>query len=125
MRNPILFAGLLLLAGAVISAEVQIDDDFMRTVEDTNKSLASNIALQNAKDATLDAKELEKMFAQVEAFYVKKGDAPDGVELSHKSKELAVEITQLVAAKNFDTANERASALSRTCKTCHNFYKKD
>lgn len=125
MRKPILFAGLLLLAGAVISAEVKIDDDFMRTVEDTNKSLASNIALHDVKASTLDAKELETMFAQVEAFYVKKGDAQDGVDLSHKSKELAIEITQLVAAKDFDTANERASALSRTCKTCHNFYKKD
>ncbi|MBS1130989.1 MAG: hypothetical protein H6R16_1991 [Proteobacteria bacterium] len=115
---------LLLLAGSVISAQIEVDDDFMRTVEDTNKSLANNIALKNVAAGTGDAKELEAMFAMVEAFYAAKGDAHDAITITQKSKALSHEIGSLLNAKDFDNANLKATDLSRACKDCHNFYKK-
>ena len=96
----------------------------MQAIEDTNKSLASNVALKDAKGSTSDAKELSKMFAKVEIFFVKKGGADNAVELSKKSKDLSLEIIKAVAEKNFDAAGDAATNLSRTCRTCHTFYKK-
>lgn len=113
-----------LFSTSVFAALTKIEDDYMQNVEDTNKSLANNVALKDAKGATSDAKELAQMFAEVEDFYQRQGDAPDAVQLSKKSKDLSVEITKLVAAKDFDTAEQKAAEISRACKSCHNFYKK-
>ena len=125
MRKAIaVAAALLALAGSVRSAEDELDTDLMQSIEDSNKSLASNIGIKDGKGATTDAKDLTEMFAKVEAFYVKKGDAADAVDLSKKSLDLSGQILKQIAAKDFDTATDTATTLSRTCKTCHNFYKK-
>jgi len=125
MRKAIaVAAALLALAGSVRSAEDELDTDLMQSIEDSNKSLASNIGIKDGKGASTDAKDLTEMFAKVEAFYVKKGDAADAVDLSKKSLDLSGQILKQIAAKDFDTATDTATTLSRTCKTCHNFYKK-
>jgi cytochrome c556 len=125
MRKFIMLgATLLVLAGNVISAQTDIDDDFMRTVEDSNKSLANHIAVKDTKGVSGDTKELSEMFAQVEAFYATKGDAQDALDITKKSRQLIAEIDKSVASKDFDSANVKASDLSRACKSCHNFYKK-
>ena len=118
------FAVLAVLTGAVCAAQEELDVDLMQGIEDTNKSLASNIATRDARTASAEAKELTEAFAKVESFYVGKGDAPDAVELARKSKALTGEIARLVEAGNFEAATNAATDLSRTCKTCHNFYKK-
>lgn len=117
-------AALVLMTGAVQSAEEEIDTDLMQTIEDTNKSLASNIATMDPRGSLADAAELHAMFQKVDAFYVHKGDAADAVELARKSLNLAQRIQELVKARDFRTATDVATDLSRTCKTCHNFYKK-
>jgi len=96
----------------------------MHSIEDNNKSLASNIAIKAAKEASSDARELNEMFAAVEAFYARKGDAPDAVELAKKSRALSAQILESVSASDFGAATDSATTLSRTCKTCHNYYKK-
>jgi len=120
----VLGATLLAVAGSVISAQVEIDDDFMRSVEDSNKSLANHIAVKDTKGVSVDTKELSEMFAQVETFYATKGDAQDALDITKKSRQLITEIDKSVAGKDFDNANVKASDLSRACKSCHNFYKK-
>lgn len=114
----------LVLIGSVKSAQIELDSDLMQTIEDTNKSLSSNIAIGDIKLGTTDAKELIDLFSKVEVYFVQKGDAPDAVDLTKKSKELAVEITQSLGKKDLASAMDQATTLSRTCKTCHNFYKK-
>jgi len=128
MRKATAAIGTLLalsvLAGGVRSAQDELDTDLMHSIEDTNKSLASNIAVKETKGASSDAKDLSEMFAQVEAYYTKKGDAADAVELAKKSRELSARILQSVGASDFGAATDSATTLSRTCKTCHSFYKK-
>lgn len=119
-----LAASLVLIGGVVRAADGELDMDLMQTIEDTNKSLSSNIATQNAQGSTADAKELQELFGKVEAHFVSKGGADDAVDLSRKSKELAESIVKSVAAKDFNTATDSATTLSRTCRTCHTFYKK-
>jgi hypothetical protein len=125
MRKLIIAAAILsALIGVVRAADAELDMDLMQTIEDTNKSLSSNIAIQNAPASTADAKELEALFTKVESHFVAKGDAADAVDLSRKSKDLAGSIIKSVAAKDFGTASDAATDLSRACRTCHTFYKK-
>jgi hypothetical protein len=118
------FGILLMLTGSVWSAQSEIDTDLMQTIEDLNKSLSSNLAIKDTKAATADTRELEELFVKVEAFYAAQGDAADAVTLSTKSKDLAQGIAKSITMKDFDAATNAATTLSRTCKTCHNFYKK-
>jgi len=123
-KLTIVLIGLALIGGVVRAADGDLDMDLMQTIEDTNKSMASNIATQNAPGSTADAKELQELFGKVEAHFVNKGDAADAVDLSRKSKDLAGSIIKSVADKDFSTASDSATTLSRTCRTCHTFYKK-
>lgn len=126
MRKLIMFLAIsAVLASQVSSAEADLDVDLMQAIEDANKSLSSNVALKNNKAATADAKELTQMFEKVEAFFVQKGGAENAVDLAKQSKGLAIEIVNSVAANNFEAATNSATTLSRTCRTCHTFYKKE
>jgi cytochrome c556 len=121
-----LFSRLLLtgvLAGSVFAAHGAVDDDFMRSVEDTFKEADAAIGIKDAKTAKANALELEKMFQEVVQHYASKGDAEDGVKLSRKSIELSVSIEKKVSANDFDGAAMASAELGRTCKSCHNIYK--
>ncbi len=99
--------------------------DLMQNMEDVNKSLSSNLSLREAKGALADATELDGLFTQVEMHFVARGDAANAVELSRKSRSLAQQIVKAVSAGNFEHAADAATELSRTCRTCHTFYKKE
>ena len=116
---------LMALCGAVWSADKELDADLMRDIEDLNKSLSSNIALHDGKGSTSDAKELFDRFATVEAHFVERGDAENAVDLSRKTRALAQQIMKQVQANDYTAATDTATDLSRTCKTCHTFYKKE
>ena len=119
-------AAWLLLAATpmVLGAQDELDTDLMQSIEDTNKSLASHIALQQGDGARADAQELTAMFAKVEAFYAGKPEAADAVNLAQQSQALGAEILKHLGARDYAAATASATTLSRTCKTCHNFYKK-
>ena len=119
------YSSLLLLAGSVYAADCAVDEDFMQIMKDRQKSLASNISLGDAKAATEDVKQLEEMFVDVETFYAHKGNAADAVNWSRESKSLISVIQRYVAARDFDTASQTSVKLAKTCKTCHEVYKKD
>jgi len=126
MRKVFLLLALSLAVSAgVRSAENELSTDLMQNIEDTNKSLSSNIALNNKQAAIADAKELTQMFSEVETFFEHKGDAANAVELARQSKALSSDIIGYVAANNFESATTAATTLSRTCRTCHTFYKKE
>lgn len=126
MRKLIVLIGLSALLSAGIHAEEEgLDQDLMQNIEDVNKSLSSNIALQRVDPSLEDAKQLNSMFEIVEAHFIKKGDAANAVDLSKKSKDLSQDIIKLVNAKDFENATNSATELSRTCKSCHTFYKKE
>lgn len=116
---------LAVLAGGAGSAPSELSVDTMQAIEDLNRSLASRIALRDAGGSTSDARELDALFAEVEAHFVARGDAENAVSLSRKTRTLALQIVRLVEARDFGAATDAATDLARTCKTCHNFYKKE
>lgn len=120
----VLMAAMAVATSTVRSAQAELDPDLMLAIEDLNKSLSSNIALKDAKASTADAKELEALFGKVEGFFAEKGEAPDAVDLSKKSRTLSNTIVKSVESGNFEAATDAATDLSRTCRACHTFYKK-
>lgn len=125
MRKVILIVAASVFVSASVRSAEEMGMDLMQNIEDTNKSLSSNIALSNKAGATSDAKELTQMFAQVETYFNHKGDAANAVDLAKQSKDLSNQIVGFVGANNFESATTAATTLSRTCRTCHTFYKKE
>jgi hypothetical protein len=125
MRKLLVLVYFSTIFSTAVFAEEEMEMDLMQNIEDVNKSLASNIALQRVDPSLEDANQLTSMFEVVEAHFVKKGDAENAVDLSKKSKQLSQDIAKLVTEKNFDTATNLATDLSRACKSCHTFYKKE
>jgi Cu/Ag efflux pump CusA len=125
MRKVILIVAASVFVSASVRSAEEMGMDLMQNIEDTNKSLSSNIALSNKAGATNDAKELTQMFAEVETYFNHKGDAANAVDLAKQSKDLSNQIVGFVAANNFESATTAATTLSRTCRTCHTFYKKE
>ena len=124
-RKLIAFGAMLFVSAGFALAAVELDTDLMQNIDDTNKSLASNIALKDGKAAIADAKSMNDMFGTVETYFVQKGDAANAVELTKQSRELTLTIVNAVTANNYDAATDAATTLSRTCKKCHTFYKKE
>jgi hypothetical protein len=115
----------LALTTAVGAIDEEMDEDLMQSIEDTNKSLSSDLALKDDKAVASDAKDLAQMFSKVEVYFAHRGNADDAVDLARKSEQLTSDILKSVAAEDFDTAMDTSTTLSRTCKTCHRSYKKD
>lgn len=111
------------LGCGVVSAQGAVDEDFMRYVEDIYKSADSNVSLKDVPAASKDAQELRELFKEVEAHYVLKGNAEDGVKLSKQSVELSETLLKTLAAKDFNGAVLASQDIGRTCKSCHNIYK--
>ena len=121
----VVYGVLVAMAGSVLAAQITLDEDYMQVMEDRQKSLTNNVALQNAKGANEDLKELGEMFAEVESYYIQKGNAADAVAWAKESEDDAVAITNYVAAKDFDNASLTSVKMAKTCKECHRVYKKD
>ena len=113
----------VLIATTVVAAQAQLTADDMRDAEETLHNLDSRISLQDKK-ALDDARELARYFQQVEGHFSTKADAARGVEFSRKSQAHANAIVATVEAGNYDAAMDHLSDLTRSCKTCHEVYKK-
>ena len=126
MRKPIIFVlAQLALLGTVASAPIDVDADLMRGIDDSAKSLDSNVAQKDAKAAAADAKSLVETFAHIESHYGEKPETADAVGFAHHTQELAAQALKAVEAQDFDAAGDAVAQLTRSCKTCHEVYKKD
>ncbi len=127
MRAKFLAAGALaaLLAGIAVGAGVDVDGELMRGVDDTAKSLDSNVGMKDAKAAAADARSLVETFARVESHYGEKPETADAVAFAHKTQAYAAQALKAVEANDFDAAGDAVANLTRSCKSCHEVYKKD
>ncbi|MEY4593554.1 MAG: hypothetical protein RIR18_2449 [Pseudomonadota bacterium] len=127
MKNKftLVLVSLVFVTGVAFSAQIEMDQDLMQNIEDTTKSLTSNIAMKDIKTAVSEVQELEEMFTKVEDFYKSQADKEEAVQMTAKSLQLIVGLRKDLHSKNFDHANELATSLTRLCKTCHNVFKKD
>ena len=89
---------------------VTIDADLMRGIDDTAKSLDSNVAQKDAKAAAADARSLVDTFARIESHYGEKPETADAVGFAHHTQEFAAQTLKAVEAQDFD-AKMRSSGL--------------
>lgn len=115
----------LLVSYPAFAEEAEMDMDLMQTIEDTNDSLSSNVALEDAEASLADAQTMQELFITVEDFFKQQPDSAEALELTIKSKHLLGDIVQQVSSGDFESAANSATDLARACKTCHNFYKED
>ena len=115
----------LAMAGSALCATFDVDGDLMRGIDDTAKSLDSNVAQKDAKAAAADAKSLVETFAHIESHYGEKPETADAVGFAHHTQDLAAQALKAIEAQDFDAANEAVAQLTRSCKACHEVYKKD
>jgi hypothetical protein len=125
MRRLLIAAVPLMLAAGALCAPFDIDGDLMRGIDDTAKSLDSNVAQKDAKAAAADARSLVDTFAQVESHYAQKPETADAVGFAHHTQELAAQALKAIEASDFDAAGDAVAHLTRSCKNCHEVYKKD
>ena len=115
-----------LLGTALCAAEaVDVDGDLMRGIDDTAKSLDSEVAQKDTKAALADARTLVDTFSRIESHYGRKPDTADAVGFAHQTQELAAQALKAIEAQDFDAAGEAVNQLTRSCKKCHDVYKKD
>ena len=115
-----------LLGTALCAAEaIAVDGDLMRGIDDTAKSLDSEVAQKDAKAALADARSLVETFARIESHYGQKPETADAVGFAHKTQALAAQALKAIEAQDFDAAGDAVNQLTRSCKTCHEVYKKD
>lgn len=112
-----------LQAGPVFCDEDDIDTDLMQSIDDTTKSVTSNIDLRKKQAADEDALALKKMLGQVQLFYETRHDKPDAIEFARTSLDIANRLQKLLNDKDFDGAARAANELSRSCRSCHDVYK--
>ncbi len=115
----------LAVATNALCAGFDVDGDLMRGIDDTAKDLDSNVAQKDAKAAAADARSLVETFSHIEAHYGEKPETADAVGFAHHTQELAAQALKAIEANDFDAANTAVEQLTRSCKTCHEVYKKD
>jgi hypothetical protein len=113
------------LAASALCAGIDVDGDLMRGIDDTAKSLDSNVAQKDGPAATADARSLVETFARIESHYGEKPETADAVGFAHHTGALAQQALKAIEAKDFDAASNAVNDLTRSCKTCHEVYKKD
>lgn len=123
MRRVMAGAMLMALVVATPAAAPVLDEELMPTIEAVSESLASSIGLQDVAAASTDAKDLDALFAEVEAHFRQQGGAEDAVGYARQSRELAATVLKALDDGKFDDAANAASGISRTCKSCHRKYK--
>jgi putative heme degradation protein len=112
----------LALAAGVLAAAFEVSDDDMRDIEDTFKSLDSNVTLKDKKAAS-EAQELVAYFQKVEGFYAQKPDTADASGWARETHAAAKRLEAAVNEGRFDAALEDVHQIQKTCKRCHDVYK--
>jgi len=118
-------AAALALAASAFGDSLEVDGDLMRGIDDTAKSLDSDVGQKDAKAAAAGARALVDTFARVASHYGEKPETADAAGFAHRTQELAAQALKAIEASDFDAAGEAVAQLTRSCKRCHDVYKKD
>ena len=121
LRRLFLFA--LLLSNTSHSASVLDFDIWMRKIDTRIVDVQRKLDARDDPDAIAQAREIEDLYAKMEAYFVAKGESADDIKLSRESKDLAAVIVNSVAAKNYQAGGNAAVTIARACTDCHDLYR--
>jgi hypothetical protein len=128
-RLPRLAAGAIAAALALFAtsrtpaASVLDFDLWMRAIDKRSVSVQKAIAAHDTAAAADDARELERLYALMEDWFVKDGNAPDAVTIAHDGRTLAAAIPAALDAHDEAAALQSARGIAHACNDCHDTYK--
>ena len=126
-RATLAAVALVTLAAAGLTgaraASVLDFDVWMRAIDKHSVDVQKNLDARKADAALADARELERLYALMEAYFVDDGHAADAVAMSRTGKDFAAAIPAALAAQDFDAASRAALELSHACNDCHDVHK--
>jgi hypothetical protein len=130
MRVPSAFAtaAVVGVAAAVVASATHAASQFefgrwMRAIDQKSVSVQRHIAARDLDRANGDARELERLYALMERYFVDDHPADDAVEVSRTGRQQAAEIPALLAAQDYDSAARNARAIAQACNDCHDNHK--
>jgi len=98
-------------------------DDWMQKIDRRSQSVQKSLARKDANAASVDAREIGELYASMETYFTRRGNAVNAVKLSKEGKDLAATLGKSVAANDFAAASAAALSLAHACRTCHLEYK--
>jgi cytochrome c556 len=109
------------LAGAIDLAD--FDDDSMRDMDEANKDLGPVLGAKNAEAALADAKVIQDVLKETEAYFAKKGSTDNAVKIAQQGQSSVAAVLDALRTSNFDAAAAAARDTSKNCRSCHDLYK--
>lgn len=113
----------LLAASTAGAASIFDFDRWMSQVEKRALSLQKSLDRGDADTAMADAREIERLYRNIEEYFVLSGNSDSAVELSRKDGRDAADIAARTATKDTDGARVLIKGLMEDCRTCHRDYK--
>jgi hypothetical protein len=98
-------------------------DDWMQRIDDSSQDLQRHIDGRRREQAVDTARDIEQLYALMEKFFEKRGDASDAIRISREGKALAALIQSDLAKQKFKNAKANAIAIAQGCRGCHTHYK--
>jgi len=123
LRLIVLAIFVSLLSFAAVGQNLLDFDDWMQRIDDGSQDLQRHIATRDRDAANGAAREIEELYALMEKFFEKRGNADDAVRWSREGREFAVKAQADIAARRFASARRNALAIAHGCRDCHFNYK--
>lgn len=99
------------------------DDDSMRDMDDANKDLQPVLGAKSSQAALSDARVIQDVLKQTEAWFVKKGGAEDAVRIAQQGQIAVAAVIAALGKNDFDAATAAARDTAHNCRACHDIYK--
>ena len=113
-----------LVAAATVNLDLyDFNEDVMRDMDDTMKTLDSDIAMRDVKSVARDTVSIRDGLKYAQDYFTKKGKLDDAVGWAKQGRDLAEAIAQSVQSGDVDTSLGKYDSLVKTCRSCHDVYK--
>jgi cytochrome c556 len=115
-----------LSVGVWAAEEIDLSDfneDVMRDMDDTVKSLDSDIATHESAAAVSDARLVGQGLKQAEDYFTRKGHLERAVKLAQQGEDQVAGVEKSATAGDFESALSGYEALVKTCRACHDAYR--
>ena len=119
-----LLISIALLVAPLCQAASKLDlGIWMRAIDRKSVSVQKALVAGRHDEAAADAQALQKLYADMTAFFEKDYPAADAVGFSREGERHAEAITTALAAGDVTAARGAARAIALACNDCHDPYK--
>ena len=127
-RGRARLSAILALAGVLVAASAGADsilefDIWMQKIDRHSQTILHALKRQDVSAAVADARELERLYGQMERFYEARGEHDDPLLLSWDGRQRAASAAVQAQQGDFAGAFESAVGIARDCRACHDRFK--